>query len=99
MSGQVLIDQCDGTSHVRTKTCGNIECATNRKNITNQKILKMSGIGVAIPLELADKIQNLTNITLAGSSFVNYLDSTMRVISLAVHVGYFLSIYFIKSFR
>ena len=36
MSGQVLIDQCDGTSHVRTKTCGNIECATNRKNITNQ---------------------------------------------------------------
>ena len=36
MSGQVLIDQCDGTAHVRTKSCGNIECATNRKNITNQ---------------------------------------------------------------
>jgi len=49
--------------------------------------------------ELSNAVVNKTNITIITDSFVNYMDSIMRVVSLLVYIAYFISIAFIKSLQ
>jgi len=49
--------------------------------------------------QLTNLVYNQTNITIATSALVNYLDNIMRVLSLIVYIIYFLLIPFIKSLR